>query len=91
MDILEDIAHHFSDLNLRWLITGEGAMLAEPAALPETAASKDDARLLVLHTAGNDQYIILQSNSAELVKVSRVTLTHSEREMEKSFRTVPAR
>jgi hypothetical protein len=99
VDILEDIAHHFTDLDMRWLLTGEGEMLVTPPAvpaLPETPASKEDARLLVLHTASNDQYIIhqsypsfiLQSNGPELVKVSRVTLTHSEREMEKVSKPV---
>lgn len=99
VDILVDIAFHFKELNMRWLITGQGEMLTPQTTLSilaEAAAAKDEARLLVIHTANNDEYIIhqsypsfiLQSNGAESVKVSRVTLTHSEREMEKVSKPV---
>lgn len=100
VDILADIAFHYRELNMRWLITGQGEMLTPPATLTsvlaEAAAAKEDARLLVIHTANNDEYIIhqsypsfiLQSNGTESVKVSRVTLTHSEREMEKVSKPV---
>lgn len=27
VDILEDIAEHFEELNIRWLVTGQGEML----------------------------------------------------------------
>lgn len=91
VDILEDVAEYFPELNLRWLITGKGEMLLEDAEEPPSEGMPEDPQLLVLHTANNDEYIIhqsypsfiLQSNGAEMVKVSRVTLAHNEQEMEK--------
>jgi hypothetical protein len=101
VDILEDIAKHFEELNLRWLITGQGEMLCGSSAttaaaiqqqsVSETVLQEDDPKLLFIHTANNDEYILhqsfpsflLQSNSEANVKVSRVTLTHSEKEMGK--------
>lgn len=86
VDILEDIAKHFQELNLRWLITGQGEMLCGPASVmhsemkPEVALSgeeEQDPELLFIHTANNHQSFpsfVLQSD----------TLTHSEKEMEKA-------
>ena len=99
VDILADIAFHFRELDMRWLITGQGEMLTPPTSLfelAEAAASKDEARLLVIHTANKDEYVIhqsypsfiLQSNGTDSVKVSRVTFSHSEREMERVSKPV---
>lgn len=56
VDILEDIANHFSDLNIHWLITGNGEMLVTQR-LPEAASSIENARLQVVRQAGSDTFI----------------------------------
>ncbi|MRG48966.1 hypothetical protein GFS24_27900 [Chitinophaga sp. SYP-B3965] len=91
VDILEDIAKHFEELNLRWLITGHGEMLrvsathTQPQPHPETEMTaaiqqeqkEHDPNLVFIKTANNDEYILHQPFPSFLLK-------GSEKEMEKT-------
>lgn len=65
VDILEDIGKHFQELDLRWLITGQGQMLCgsfQPVASTETdraaAVEEHDAQLVFIQTANtDDEYV----------------------------------
>jgi hypothetical protein len=80
VDILEDIGKHFEELNLRWLITGDGEMLngslQQPVAIPETDKSaamgeEHDPQLLFLQTANtDDEYVHHQPFPSFLLKES---------------------
>jgi hypothetical protein len=85
VDILEDIARHFQELDLRWLITGHGQMLN--GALQPVASETDrvtapveehDAKLHFIQTANTDDaYVHHPSFPSFLLK-------GSQEEMEKS-------
>jgi len=72
VDILEDIAKHFQELNLRWLITGHGEMLCGPVqikapeiamvtAQPPVPEVHDPNDLLFLHAANKDEHLVHSS------------------------------
>ncbi len=79
VDILEDIGKHFEELNLRWLITGQGEMLCGPLQQPvakqetERPAAKveeHDPQLLFLQTADTDDGYHRQPFPSFLLKES---------------------
>lgn len=79
VDILEDIAKHFQELNLRWLISGQGEMLSGPAihaeikaeaALPEEQLFTDE---YVIHQE-YPSFRVQNSNEEDMEKVSKPLL-----------------
>lgn len=75
VDILEDIAKHFQELNLRWLITGQGEMLSGPAMhtelKAETALPEEDE--YVIHQE-YPSFRLQSSNEESMEKVSKPLL-----------------
>ncbi|MGE7773645.1 hypothetical protein ACQKLP_02925 [Chitinophaga sp. NPDC101104] len=70
VDIIADIANRFADLNIRWLLTGEGDML-EPLTTNTFAISADILRSEALES------LLLQSRMEEPDITHRLSLAHN--------------
>ncbi|WP_341842557.1 hypothetical protein [Chitinophaga caseinilytica] len=71
VDIVADIANRFADLNIRWLLTGEGNML-EPLTTNTFAFNADN----ILRTEALES-LLLQSRMEEPDITHRLSLAHN--------------
>ncbi|WP_109694887.1 hypothetical protein [Chitinophaga deserti] len=71
VDIVADITQHFSELNMRWLLIGEGEMLHSPAASHSIISPVNVLRTEALES------LLLQSRMEEPDINYRVSITQN--------------